>query len=627
VDQAHYNPPGAMVVSGYVKNRDSVAIGGAGTIVTRNYYGFAADEVTTTLNPDSTISVKDGGISWEKLASPVADTTILKSTNADVAILKTVVSGKEIGGGVFVKIDSTYPEGVVAFNHPTQGKQWVREEYLQTGIVNVKWAGAIGNGITNDRAAIQSAITCVSKLQIGGSVFFPAGTYVIGSALDTILTTRMSFVGDGKLSTVLKFTGIGSMFVFGRYSNAPTSFYQDEAQDYRFENIMLDGDETSVTEGSRTRTAVEDNGSGSGVFRNFSIKGFRFGFKANYGSDFTHFEEGLIWYCDIAIYLGPVSQQTDIEKIQFFNNREGIVNEGAPQGRIAASYFIDQKVADIVFEANSTTRSGVIRPGNDVYELSYAVENCWFESNADNTLHRIVDNHVLIHGNLSASLPRYIKIRNSHIVSGGAVSDSNSFLRVNGAGTKILLENTLIAGNQLKYVVRISGSGFYPQITQVNTQFIDGMTNGVLWGPTKCFNCVDRDDWSMILNGHLRVNDLITTSDNTNLELGTNDTSQIIIESSAATVIKNKLFLGTAKKSRIDGNTTGELALNYNTSSTGSLIWYGGGTTGLFTVDPNGTTVVTKIKINPTGSLIDSAVVVADTLKFYVGGVAYKAVK
>jgi hypothetical protein len=57
VDQAHYNPPGATVVSGYVKNRDSVAIGGAGTIVTRNYYGFAADEVTTKLNPDSTISV------------------------------------------------------------------------------------------------------------------------------------------------------------------------------------------------------------------------------------------------------------------------------------------------------------------------------------------------------------------------------------------------------------------------------------------------------------------------------------------------------------------------------------------------------------------------------------------
>jgi hypothetical protein len=213
VDQAHYNPPGATVVSGYVKNRDSVAIGGAGTVVTHNYYGFAADEVTTTLNHDSTISVKDGGITWEKLASPVADTTTLKSTNADVAILKTVVSGKEIGGGMFVKIDSTYPEGVVAFKHPVTGKQWVREEYLQTGAVNVRWAGAIGDGLNNDYVAIKRAyrslqttglMTASGEPERYGILFFPPGTFIIDSTLR--ISGGVTLVGSpGFRRTIIKF--------------------------------------------------------------------------------------------------------------------------------------------------------------------------------------------------------------------------------------------------------------------------------------------------------------------------------------------------------------------------------------------------------------------------------------
>lgn len=55
------------------------------------------------------------------------------------------------------------------------------------GTVNVKAFGATGNGVTDDTAAIQSAITAAqvqgAGTNVGATVFFPAGTYLISSPL------------------------------------------------------------------------------------------------------------------------------------------------------------------------------------------------------------------------------------------------------------------------------------------------------------------------------------------------------------------------------------------------------------------------------------------------------------
>lgn len=66
--------------------------------------------------------------------------------------------------------------------------------------VNVKWWGAVGNDSTDDTAAIQAAITSLAST--GGTVFFPPGTYRMGSAIT--IPAGVSVVGSGYSSSILR---------------------------------------------------------------------------------------------------------------------------------------------------------------------------------------------------------------------------------------------------------------------------------------------------------------------------------------------------------------------------------------------------------------------------------------
>ena len=68
-------------------------------------------------------------------------------------------------------------------------------------LVNVKTYGAIGDGTTDDRAAIQSAINSAK------TVFFPAGTYRVGAAL-TVWDSYTALIGHESLPTI-KVVGTG----------------------------------------------------------------------------------------------------------------------------------------------------------------------------------------------------------------------------------------------------------------------------------------------------------------------------------------------------------------------------------------------------------------------------------
>lgn len=74
-------------------------------------------------------------------------------------------------------------------------------------IVSVKDFGAVGDGVTDDTAAIQAAIN--ARAVSGGTLLFPAGTYEISSTLNWQNTTSadkpgISFVGEGRDSTIIK---------------------------------------------------------------------------------------------------------------------------------------------------------------------------------------------------------------------------------------------------------------------------------------------------------------------------------------------------------------------------------------------------------------------------------------
>lgn len=62
------------------------------------------------------------------------------------------------------------------------------------GWYNVKFYGAVGNGVTDDLAAINAAISAASA-NGGGTVYFPAGTYIISNTIN--LVSAVSLHGDG----------------------------------------------------------------------------------------------------------------------------------------------------------------------------------------------------------------------------------------------------------------------------------------------------------------------------------------------------------------------------------------------------------------------------------------------
>jgi len=74
-------------------------------------------------------------------------------------------------------------------------------------IISVKDFGAVGNGVTDDTAAIQAAITYGESLVTnaylsGASIFFPAGEYLVSTTLN-ITKNNITLIGESVSSAVI----------------------------------------------------------------------------------------------------------------------------------------------------------------------------------------------------------------------------------------------------------------------------------------------------------------------------------------------------------------------------------------------------------------------------------------
>jgi hypothetical protein len=96
---------------------------------------------------------------------------------------------------------------------PTAGSgRWKR---IYSGAVNVRWFGAKGDGVTDDTAAIGSAITAIKD------VYIPIGTYKVSSTIT--IPDKGSITGDGRDQSILLAASIsgavldnGSSFTTGQ---------------------------------------------------------------------------------------------------------------------------------------------------------------------------------------------------------------------------------------------------------------------------------------------------------------------------------------------------------------------------------------------------------------------------
>ncbi|MEZ2211435.1 glycosyl hydrolase family 28-related protein [Sinorhizobium sp. CB7] len=91
---------------------------------------------------------------------------------------------------------------------------------------NVKSFGALGNGSTDDTAAIQAALKA-AKNAAPSTVYFPAGTYVVTSSLEAPNDVR--WLGDNRESTEIRLN-----------SNIDRSMVHDADENVQFEGLTLD---------------------------------------------------------------------------------------------------------------------------------------------------------------------------------------------------------------------------------------------------------------------------------------------------------------------------------------------------------------------------------------------------
>ena len=111
------------------------------------------------------------------------------------------------------------------YQSPRQGSKPIALGTRLAAAVNVLDFGAVGDGATNDTAAIEAALASVN--QTGGTLFFPAGTYLIENTIKLGLDNRIGLAGEtGSVIQAVKPDPQGpswqEMFRFNRAINGIT---------------------------------------------------------------------------------------------------------------------------------------------------------------------------------------------------------------------------------------------------------------------------------------------------------------------------------------------------------------------------------------------------------------------
>lgn len=154
-------------------------------------------------------------------------------------------------------------------------------------LVNVKDHGAVGDGSTDDTAAIQAAINAAQSSTGGFSgIFFPRGRYKVSDTLNVGSVRGIRIVGSGKRQSVDGLVFVGSELVWA--DTAPTDrpvFSLNGTSGFAIKDLSFVGnsaDSPRAQRGIRLKT-IAGTGAGSGLIENVSI--LRFVEAVSIGSD------------------------------------------------------------------------------------------------------------------------------------------------------------------------------------------------------------------------------------------------------------------------------------------------------------------------------------------------------
>ena len=254
----------------------------------RGNTGYDRDKVWKAVFgvPGAQDTVEKRGL-WKIVEGSFAfDTTELKQNKSGIyCYLAGLSSTNRNGSGWFVEIDSAYEEGVVAFDHPISGKQWVRINWIKENVVYVDWSGAIDDNSTDNYTAIKKALS-VSEVK---RVHFPKLNSGIYKTNYGFTINKSEFVISGDMGVQIKLT------------ENDTLFYVTSNASFKIENLRLVGPgRNTPTVGLYTYTPT---GGGRHYIENVWIEYFGEGYK-NHEITQVVSVNMQIWHCGTGMAIG-----------------------------------------------------------------------------------------------------------------------------------------------------------------------------------------------------------------------------------------------------------------------------------------------------------------------------------
>ena len=313
--------------------------------------------------------------------------------------------------------------------------------------VSVKDFGAIGDGVTDDTAAIQAALD--SAVGVGLAVYMPAGTYKTTATLNWPQDWPVRLYGDGVETTHINYTGANT--AINMYDAGASTKYVKSS----VENLRLSGNGATSTNGINIRQGYAI------ALRNVRVYNFQVGIRLE-----------QTWSVDLNFVRADSNSQVGLELhnetnnvacycCEFLDNAKGVYTAGARSVLFS----------ECTLEANSEYGAYVTATTADSQSESIVFHGCYIEGNTTNDIRVITDG--------GATNPQSVIIRDCYFA--GMAAKAPIAVRVDQADHVLIDGCDFSAGTATYgYSLYISDAGTVSNIRFGNNR--DTSTNGAYRG-------------------------------------------------------------------------------------------------------------------------------------------------
>lgn len=319
-----------------------------------------------------------------------------------------------------------------------------------TGWLNVKNFGAVGDGATDDTAAIQAAIDAVPVA--GGVVYLPAGIYVITKCLEVLSKNNVTIRGDGAGITIIDWSASTNLSVTNYSIGTKASIIFDTAVDtggvvynQYVRDLEIKGNSTGETKGILWGTCVgfgaenvKYDGCGYECFDHIDV----------WSGATKRAKNFVVRFCEFANLNGSLSNAINVNStgligFDFSHNYihdsvVGTIYAIGKAGIVSSNLFVDSGKHACIYVINETP-SGVEMYHQGIIVSNNILRNALKNSNVDTLGLRGIwvqsvrsattfDPPVLVEGN---------------IIDGGYGTASYGFMGIESRGSAIIRNNLI----------------------------------------------------------------------------------------------------------------------------------------------------------------------------------------